>query len=421
MSEGEIDAVIPNKIGAYRMRAVVGDGAFSVVKLVYNEETQTYYACKIVPRSQINTKALQDRFELEIRINQQLHHPGIVKLFDLLSDENNFYVIMEFCQSGELFQYIVDRGPLSEQDARPFVRQILECLEYIHRQNVTHRDLQPENLLLDQLGRVKLSDFGLSRFLGKDGLVETPCGSPCYASPECISGAPYDGKTTDVWSVGVILYAMLTGQLPWTKRNQAQLFAQIKRGEYTIPEYLTEPCRSFISGLMTVDNRKRLTIQQAYAHEWLSGVPQQYPEYEAPTRIVSLRVVDRFFRRDKSYSELQNIEIQRDASVPVLGLGRTSRMVQRKYAGLPKIPREERPPTSQAAQAVQAAQAGPPPIPAPQPVISPQKQKDFKNVYKGLRVPSRNIPTQGGRRRTAASKPGSSLLTRPNIKRPVHR
>ena len=225
MSEGEIDAVIPNKIGAYRMRAVVGDGAFSVVKLVYNEETQTYYACKIVPRSRINTKALQDRFELEIRINQQLHHPGIVKLFDLLSDENNFYVIMEFCQSGELFQYIVDRGPLSEQDARPFVRQILECLEYIHRQNVTHRDLKPENLLLDQLGRVKLSDFGLSRFLGKDGLVETPCGSPCYASPECISGAPYDGKTTDVWSVGVILYAMLTGQLPWTKRNQAQLFA----------------------------------------------------------------------------------------------------------------------------------------------------------------------------------------------------
>ena len=226
-----LKVVEPKKIGPYILRGTVGDGAFSVVKLVCHEQTHQYYACKIVPRSRIATESLQARFEAEIRINQQLHHPGIVHLFDMLKDENNYYIIMEFCPNGELFQYIVDRNHLSEEEAKPFVRQILETLDYIHKQGISHRDMKPENLLMDQTGRVKFSDFGLSRFIPSNGLVDTPCGSPCYASPECISGRPYNGKTTDVWSFGVILYAMLTGQLPWTKRNQQQLFAQIKRGE----------------------------------------------------------------------------------------------------------------------------------------------------------------------------------------------
>lgn len=319
-------AVIPDRIGPYILRGTVGDGAFSVVKLACHEETHQFFACKVVPKTRLNTQNLRERFEIEIRINQQLNHAGVVQLYDLLKDTNNYYVIMEFCPNGELFQHIISHANLTEDEAKRFIRQILETLAYIHSQSITHRDLKPENLLLDQAGRVKLSDFGLSRVIPPDGLVNTPCGSPCYASPECISGKPYNGKTTDVWSVGVVLYAMLTRQLPWTKRNQTQLFAQIKRGEYTVPSYLSPDCASFIRGLMTVDTSARLTIEQALAHPWMAGVPVQFGE--GPDGIVSLKCVDRFFERDVSEPDLLDIQLPREMSMVEISLGKTIRMMR---------------------------------------------------------------------------------------------
>lgn len=290
--------IAPSKIGPYILRGTVGEGAFSIVKLAYHEQQQQYYACKIVPKSRLVHGNLEHRFEIEIRINQQMHHPGIVGLIDTLKDDFNYYIIMEFCPNGELFQYIVDRNHLTEEDAKPLVHQILETLHYIHGLRVAHRDLKPENILLDQLGHLKLSDFGLSRFVDQNGLASTPCGSPCYASPECISGSPYDGRKSDVWSIGVILYAMLTGQLPWTKRNQTQLFEQIKKGDYQIPNFLSENAKSFLKGLLCVDNNKRLTIPDAFAHPWLADTPDQTPKGGAVIPIISLKKIDLFFEKD---------------------------------------------------------------------------------------------------------------------------
>lgn len=304
----------PSSIGPYVFQGTIGDGAFSVVRLVREVESGTYYACKIVPRERINTANLQFRFEQEIRINQQLHHPGIVEMYDLLSDDVNYYVIMEFCPNGELFQLIVDNKNLSEAEARPLFRQILETLDYIHSMGVSHRDIKPENLLMDRLGFVKISDFGLSRFIGANGLVATPCGSPCYASPECISGAPYDGVTTDVWSAGVILFAMLTGQLPWTKRNQAQLFRQIRRGEYSVPRDLSPLCQDFIRGLMNVDPKQRMTIPEALEHHWMKDVPPQFTSLPTPTSGVSLKMVDDFFGLNGSSEDLGSLQIPQSGS-----------------------------------------------------------------------------------------------------------
>ncbi|OHT09565.1 CAMK family protein kinase [Tritrichomonas foetus] len=299
MDGNDSEAVsVPNNVGGYQMRGTVGDGAFSVVKLAMHIESKKYYACKIVPKARISTDNLRERFEIEIHVNQQLRHPGIVALYDLMKDDNNYYLIMEFCPNGELFQYIVDRTHLKEEEAKPLIRQVLETLQYIHSMNISHRDLKPENLLIDQFGRIKFSDFGLSRFIPESGLVDTPCGSPCYASPECISGRPYNGKTTDVWSCGVILYAMLTGQLPWTKRNQTQLFAQIKKGEYVIPNFLSDNCRNFIKGLMTVDIVERLTIEQALEHPWLKNTPPQFetlPKSVLNPAYLSIKKVDNLF------------------------------------------------------------------------------------------------------------------------------
>ena len=368
----------PDRIGPYSFVRTIGEGAFSLVELVRNDETEEYFACKIIPRDRLQTEALRSRFEVEIRVTQQLHHPGIVELFDLLSDDSNYYVIMEYCPNGDLFQHIIDNGGLSEQEARPIVRQVFEALRYVHSLNITHRDLKPENLLLDSMGRVKLGDFGLSQFIGKNGLVDTPCGSPCYASPECISGHSYDGKTTDVWSMGVIVYAMVTAELPWTKRNQAELFAQIRSGEYNVPEFLTDECQDFIRGLMTVDYHKRLTIEQAYRHEWLNHCPIQWPFWKRPSKLVSLRTVDKYFGRE--ISEVDCRLPARPLSAGAMGMRKTAKMLKRRCKRTPA------------------------PTPAADTKKTPAKE--------GFRAAARNIITQGGRR------PGAqSLLRKPNLHR----
>ena len=301
-------------IGRYLLKGEIGHGAFSTVRLCQHIETNQYFACKIIARSRLLMNNLEARFENEIRINQQLHHPGVVALYDLLKDDLNYYIIVEFCPNGELFSHVVDQGRLDERTAKMFISQVFFALQYVHSLGICHRDLKPENLLLDQSGNVKISDFGLSRFVGANGLVSTPCGSPCYASPECVSGHSYDGRKSDIWSCGVISYAILTGQLPWTKRNQQQLFEQIKRGEYTIPMYLSDKCRSFIAGLMTVNTEYRMTIEHALHHEWLADIPppniQMYQTFGPIDNIPSpsLRKLDLFFEKEVVYDEQEDAE-----------------------------------------------------------------------------------------------------------------
>ncbi|OHT09217.1 CAMK family protein kinase [Tritrichomonas foetus] len=271
-------------------------------------ETTVYYACKIIPISKVKTQDSSARFENEIRVNQQLHHPGIVEMYDLFKDDQNYYLFMEFCPNGELFQHIVNQRHLSEIEAKPIFRQIIETIIYMHSMNVSHRDLKPENLLLDQFGRVKLSDFGLSTFIkcNPDGnnLVKTPCGSPCYASPECLSGQPYDGFKTDMWSIGVILYAMVTGHLPWTKKNQKELFEQIKNGDYKVSKVLSNDAQDLIKSLLCVNPDHRLNSKQALTHPWLIGTYPQYRICTSAFSTLSLKAVDSFFDHELPYVEI---------------------------------------------------------------------------------------------------------------------
>lgn len=292
------ECLCPSKIGPYQLRGTIGSGAYATVKLAYRPDQDRYYACKIVNVHRLQTQHQQDCFEREIRILQGMRSPHIVFLYDLFKDTLNYYIILEFCPYGCLFSMIVDKKYLRENEVKYYAKQILLGVQYLHSMGIAHRDLKPENILIDANGNARVSDFGLSKHVQNGELTTTSCGSPCYAAPEVIDGVGYDARMADMWSLGVILYAMATGQLPWTKRNKIQLFGQIKRGSFTIPQTLSAELRDLIARMMTIDPSKRIDINAALNHPFLADVSLTTEQSKCDIPYVSLRRVDDLFHAE---------------------------------------------------------------------------------------------------------------------------
>ena len=185
---------------------------------------------------------------------------------------------MEYISGGELFQYINNKRRLVEREAIKFFQQLIAGLEYIHTNKISHRDLKPENLLLDDLKTIKIVDFGLSNIIEVGELLRTPCGSPCYAAPEMICGKRYSGLISDVWSVGIILFVMLCGFLPFDEDNNNLLYKKIINGHFEVPFYVSDKAKDLIKRLLTVDPNKRITIKQIKEHSWFNLSYYPYPE-----------------------------------------------------------------------------------------------------------------------------------------------
>jgi len=178
---------------------------------------------------------------------------------------------MEFVSGGELFNYIVKKKRLPDKEACRFFHQILAGIEYLHSIKICHRDLKPENLLLDENMNIKIVDFGLSNTYKKStDQLKTACGSPCYASPEMIAGKKYFGLDTDIWSLGVITYAMTVGYLPFEDPDTNKLYKKIINLDYIIPNYVEKPCKDMIKNLLTTDPNQRFKIAEIRAHIWFN-------------------------------------------------------------------------------------------------------------------------------------------------------
>jgi 5'-AMP-activated protein kinase catalytic alpha subunit len=224
-------------------------------------------------------------------------HPHIIRLYEVVETANDIYVVMEYVKSGELFDYIVEKGRLMEDEARHFFQQIISGVEYCHRNMVVHRDLKPENLLLDSRANVKIADFGLSNVMRDGHFLKTSCGSPNYAAPEVISGRLYAGPEVDVWSCGVILYALLCGSLPFDDENIPNLFKKIKGGIYTLPSHLSPGARDLIPRMLLVDPLKRITIPEIRQHPWFTvHLPRYLAVMQADPVSVGARVDDEIVR-----------------------------------------------------------------------------------------------------------------------------
>ena len=298
--------VCPPRVGEYEIKGTIGEGAFGVVRLAYRPDLDIYYACKIIPRARLCRPGDAARFEREIRILQQLRHPRIVQLYDLRDDERNLYVMEEYCPNGELFAHIVTQRGIEEPKAQVYFKHILEGVSFVHGNNIAHRDLKPENILIDSTGQAKICDFGLGKYVGESGLTQTPCGSPVYVAPEVLSDweEDYDAKRADCWSLGVLLFAMVTGNYPWQSRNQNELFREIRRGEFAIPQTMSAGCADLVRKLMTLDVGARLTAAQALEHPWIKDVDAGAVEVMSRP-LVSLRRLDRFFAREVSSARVR--------------------------------------------------------------------------------------------------------------------
>ncbi|XP_017327452.1 serine/threonine-protein kinase MARK2 isoform X5 [Ictalurus punctatus] len=279
-------------VGNYRLLKTIGKGNFAKVKLAKHIPTGKEVAVKIIDKTQLNSSSLQKLFR-EVRIMKLLNHPNIVKLFEVIETEKTLYLVMEYASGGEVFDYLVAHGRMKEKEARAKFRQIVSAVQYCHQKCIVHRDLKAENLLLDADMNIKIADFGFSNEFTVGNKLDTFCGSPPYAAPELFQGKKYDGPEVDVWSLGVILYTLVSGSLPFDGQNLKELRERVLRGKYRIPFYMSTDCENLLKKFLILNPTKRGSLEQIMKDRWMNVGHEEeelkpyiepQPDYKDPKR-----------------------------------------------------------------------------------------------------------------------------------------
>uniref|UniRef100_A0A3Q1D0G3 non-specific serine/threonine protein kinase n=1 Tax=Amphiprion ocellaris TaxID=80972 RepID=A0A3Q1D0G3_AMPOC len=271
-------------IGNYRLLKTIGKGNFAKVKLARHVLTGK--------EVELCTVCISQLFR-EVRIMKMLNHPNIVKLFEVIETEKTLYLVMEYASGGEVFDYLVAHGRMKEKEARAKFRQIVSAVQYCHQKCIVHRDLKAENLLLDADMNIKIADFGFSNEFTLGNKLDTFCGSPPYAAPELFQGKKYDGPEVDVWSLGVILYTLVSGSLPFDGQNLKELRERVLRGKYRIPFYMSTDCENLLKKFLILNPSKRGSLEQIMRDRWmnvgyeedeLKPYIEPQPDYKDPRR-----------------------------------------------------------------------------------------------------------------------------------------
>jgi len=275
-------------IGKYRLLKTIGKGNFAKVKLAKHIPTGKEVAIKIIDKTQLNPGSLQKLFR-EVRIMKTLDHPNIVKLFQVIETEKTLYLVMEYASGGEVFDYLVLHGRMKEKEARAKFRQIVSAVQYCHQKKIIHRDLKAENLLLDSEMNIKIADFGFSNEFIPGNKLDTFCGSPPYAAPELFQGKKYDGPEVDVWSLGVILYTLVSGSLPFDGSTLRELRERVLRGKYRIPFYMSTDCENLLKKFLVLNPARRASLETIMKDKWMNmgHEEEELLPYKEPTLDIS--------------------------------------------------------------------------------------------------------------------------------------
>ncbi|XP_075053662.1 serine/threonine-protein kinase SIK1 [Mixophyes fleayi] len=316
----------PLRVGFYDIEGTLGKGNFAVVKLARHRVTNTQVAIKIIDKTRLDRANLEKVYR-EVQIMKRLRHPHVIRLYQVMETRDMIYIVTEYAKNGELFDYMTVRGRLSEEEARDKFLQILSAVVYCHSQNIVHRDLKTENLLLDENMDIKLADFGFGNFYMEGRPLNTWCGSPPYAAPEVFQGQEYEGPLLDVWSLGVVLYVLLCGSFPFDGPNLPTLRQRVLEGRFRIPYYMSQDCESLLRRMLAVDPGKRLSIAQIRQHRWFQGVTSRPPLHNPlPTPKPCLQVLAIMqslgIDRERSLQALQNETYDHYAAIYYLLLER---------------------------------------------------------------------------------------------------
>jgi protein-serine/threonine kinase len=302
-------------IGDWDFIKTIGAGSMGKVKLAQHNTTKEICAVKIIPRAAklyqrahaqdpppVNAQEAMQRqkeFEKEVARDKRtiregalgrfLYHPFICRLYEMVPMTNHYYMLFEYVEGGQMLDYIVAHGSLKEKHARKFARGIVSALDYCHRNNVVHRDLKIENIMINEKGDIKIIDFGLSNLYSPKTLLKTYCGSLYFAAPELLSAKPYVGPEVDVWSFGVVLYVLVCGKVPFDDQSVSVLHEKIKKGNVEYPSSLSRECVSLLSRMLVVDPTKRASLFEVIQHPWMNkGYDYRVPSYVPKRQPLSL-------------------------------------------------------------------------------------------------------------------------------------
>ncbi|XP_061296384.1 serine/threonine-protein kinase SIK3 isoform X3 [Bos javanicus] len=259
---------VPARIGYYEIDRTIGKGNFAVVKRATHLVTKAKVAIKIIDKTQLDEENLKKIFR-EVQIMKMLCHPHIIRLYQVMETERMIYLVTEYASGGEIFDHLVAHGRMAEKEARRKFKQIVAAVYFCHCRNIVHRDLKAENLLLDANLNIKIADFGFSNLFTPGQLLKTWCGSPPYAAPELFEGKEYDGPKVDIWSLGVVLYVLVCGALPFDGSTLQNLRARVLSGKFRIPFFMSTECEHLIRHMLVLDPNKRLSMEQICKHKWM--------------------------------------------------------------------------------------------------------------------------------------------------------
>jgi 5'-AMP-activated protein kinase catalytic alpha subunit len=284
------------KVGKYEIGKTLGEGTFGKVKYAVNTETGERVAIKVLDKEKIQKQNMGAQIKKEISIMKMVKHDYVVQLKEVLASRTKIFIVLELITGGELFDKIVAEGRFIEEQARFYFRQLIEGVAYCHAQGVCHRDLKPENLLLDENNNLKISDFGLSALYNGPGeeqqargtLLHTTCGTPNYVAPEVLADKGYDGRAADIWSIGVILYVLLAGFLPFDEPTMSALFRKIQKAEFSYPSWFTAEVRALLDKVLVPKPGQRLKIEDIMSDPWYTNGASS--KFDVATNSTALQV-----------------------------------------------------------------------------------------------------------------------------------
>ncbi|KAG8851968.1 hypothetical protein FRB96_008983 [Tulasnella sp. 330] len=272
----------PPTLGPWVLGDTIGKGSSGRVRLARHCQSGKLAAVKIIPKNIMfssrmsisNAGAKHEKLlmsiQREIVIMKLIDHPNIMALYDVFEADNELFLLLEYIEGGELFDFLVSKGRLQPSEALRYFREIIQGVDYCHRFNICHRDLKPENLLLDKNKNIKIADFGMAALEISNGMLETSCGSPHYASPEIVAGKAYHGAASDIWSCGVVLFALLVGRLPFDDQNMRVLLQKVRVGKFDMPAFIPTDAKDLIRKMLVVDPEQRIQMAEIISHPFFT-------------------------------------------------------------------------------------------------------------------------------------------------------